>query len=234
VRIAFPNRPSLRHYTSGDLARLRADGNIEFLGRADQQVKIRGYRIELGEIESALRDHEAVRDAVVVVREDDIKNKRLIAYVAPKERREKQQLTNELRSFLKLRLPSFMLPALFAFREAIPVTANGKIDRAALESAAETTKGEQLCGVRSATEQTLTEIWARVLKLEQVGVNDNFFDLGGDSILAAQILARATRAGLPLTPRQLFKHQTVAELSALLDAKNGSPMNLAAARELNE
>ena len=98
----------------------------------------------------------------------------------------------------------------------------------------ETTKGGQLCGVRSATEQTLTEIWARVLKLEQVGVNDNFFDLGGDSILAAQILARATRAGLPLTPRQLFKHQTVAELSALLDAKNGSPMNFAAARELNE
>jgi aryl carrier-like protein len=158
----------------------------------------------------------------------------LIAYVAPKEKREKQQLTIELRSFLKLRLPPFMLPALFAFREAMPVTANGKIDRAALESVTETTGGVQSSGVRSATEQTLTEIWARVLKLEQIGVNDNFFDLGGDSILAAQILARATRAGLPLTPRELFKHQTIAELSALLDARNGSPMNLVAAAELNE
>ena len=233
VRISFLSRPEARLYKSGDLARLRADGNIEFLGRADQQVKIRGHRIELGEIESALRDHEAVGDAVVVVREDDIKNKRLIAYVAPKEKREKQQLTNELRAFLKLRLPPFMLPALFAFREAMPVTANGKIDRAALESATETTQGGQSCGVRSATEQTLTEIWARVLKLEQVGVNDNFFDLGGDSILAAQILARATRAGLPLTPKQLFKHQTIAELSALLDARNETPMNFAAATELN-
>ncbi|MEY2527307.1 MAG: hypothetical protein QOE73_2078, partial [Verrucomicrobiota bacterium] len=129
VRISFPNRPQARLYKSGDLARLRADGNLEFLGRADQQVKIRGHRIELGEIESALRDHEAVRDAVVVVREeDDSENKRLIAYVAPKESREKEQLTNELRSFLKLRLPPFMLPASFVFREAMPVTANGKID----------------------------------------------------------------------------------------------------------
>jgi aryl carrier-like protein len=176
-----------------------------------------------------------VRDAVVVVREeDDSKNKRLIAYVAPKESREKEQLTNELRSFLKLRLPPFMLPASFVFREAMPVTANGKIDRAALESATETTRCGQLCGVRSVTEQTLTEIWAHVLKLEQVGVNDNFFDLGGDSVLAAQILARATRAGLPLTPKQFFEHQTIAELSALLDGRNGSRMNLAVATELNE
>lgn len=233
VEISFRDHAEALLYKSGDLARLRADGNIEFLGRADQQVKIRGHRIELGEIESALRDHEAVRDAVVVVREDDIKNKRLIAYVAPKERREKQQLTNELRAFLKLRLPPFMLPALFAFREAMPVTANGKIDRSALQSSNENTQGcGQACGARSATEQTLTEIWASVLNLRQVGVHDNFFDLGGDSILAAQILALAKREGLALTPKQLFMHQTIAELSTMLAAKNESSTNSAAAKEL--
>jgi len=225
-KIPFRNHSETLLYKSGDLARLRADGNIEFLGRVDQQVKIRGHRIELGEIESALRDHDAVRDTLVVVREDDMKNKRLIAYVTPKEKRDEQQLTNELRAFLKLRLPPFMLPALFAFRESMPVTANGKIDRAALESSTETAQFSGVTrGARSATEQTLTEIWASVLKLEQVGVHDNFFDLGGDSILAAQILARATRAGLPLTPKQLFMHQTISELSALLDAKSKGSTN---------
>lgn len=234
VKVSFRNGPEQLLYKSGDLARLRADGNIEFIGRVDQQVKIRGHRIELGEIESALRDHDAVRDALVVVREDDIKNKRLIAYVAPKEKRDEQQLTNELRAFLKLRLPPFMLPALFAFRESMPVTANGKIDRAALESSTETT---QCSGVtrdaRSPTEQTLREIWASVLKLEQIGVHDNFFDLGGDSILAAQILARATRAGLPLTPKQLFMYQTISELSALVDAKGKGSTSSAVAKEQN-
>ena len=221
IRNPFSSDPEARVYRSGDLARLRSDGNIEFLGRADNQVKIRGYRVELAEIESVLLDHAGIREAVVGFCEDETGNGRLIAYVAPKTSGAEQELTAELRGFLKARLPAYMLPASFEIREALPVTANGKIDRGALEKSMKTIAGSGAGAARSPVEATLTKIWAEVLRLDRVGIYDNFFDLGGDSILGAQILARAARAGLSLTPKQLFERQTIAELSPLLKNRNG-------------
>jgi len=211
----FGPRPGARMYRTGDLARYQADGNIEFLGRIDHQVKIRGFRIELGEIESTLARHSAVREAVVVAREDSPGDKRLVAYVVPQEGQTPPTL-GELRAFLKQQLPEYMLPAVFVTLAALPLTPNGKIDRRALPAP----DGERpdlerpYLAPRTPVEQALAAIWAEVLGLEQVGVEDNFFELGGDSILSIQIVARAAQAGVHLTPKNLFEHQTVGELAA--------------------
>jgi len=224
-----------RLYCTGDLGRYLPDGTIEFLGREDFQVKLQGYRIELGEIEAALRAHPAVQTAVVVALGEARGHKRLVAYVVPAEtlndeRRtmngpewssssfsvQRSALAGELRTFLAARLPAYMLPAAFVLLDALPLNANGKLDRAALPSPdlPRLAQEERFVMPRSAIEQALADIWVEVLGLERIGVHDNFFDLGGDSILGIQITARANRAGLQLTPKQIFQSQTIAELSS--------------------
>jgi amino acid adenylation domain-containing protein/non-ribosomal peptide synthase protein (TIGR01720 family) len=214
-------RPGERLYRSGDLGRFLPNGEVEYLGRLDHQVKIRGFRIELGEIEAALAAQAGVRQAVVVVRSDgsdgsdqsdrSLGDRRLVAYVVG------EATAEELRQSLRERLPDYMVPAAFVRLAALPLNANGKVDRKALSApeAAPEQPGSRAGHVapRTREEELLATVWAQVLRLPRVGVNDNFFELGGDSILSVQIVARARQAGLLFTTRQLFEHQTVAGLA---------------------
>ncbi|MEG5160088.1 amino acid adenylation domain-containing protein [Microcoleus sp. AT3-A2] len=211
----FSNSPDARLYKTGDRARYLPDGNIEYLGRIDSQVKIRGYRIELGEIEETLRQHSAVRDAVAIARDDGSGNKRLVAYVVLNQ--DKLPSISNLRGYLQEKLPEYMVPAVFVTLESLPLTPNGKIDRKALPAPERDRPEleEAFAAPRTAIEKILAEIWAQVLGLEQVGIDDNFFELGGDSILSIQVISKANRAGLQLTPKQLFQHQTIAQLAAV-------------------
>ncbi|MEH2154021.1 amino acid adenylation domain-containing protein [Nostoc sp.] len=211
--IPNPFAPERRLYRTGDLVRYQADGNIEFLGRIDYQVKIRGFRIELSEIEATLTQHPQVRDAVVIAREDIPGVKNLAAYVIPELT---QPSSNELRLFLKSKLPSYMVPASFTVLEALPITPNGKVDRRALPVPEfESDESTGFVSPHTHTEEVLAKIWRDVLVLKQVGIHDNFFELGGDSIISMQIIAKGNQAGLKLTPKQLFQHQTIAELATV-------------------
>jgi amino acid adenylation domain-containing protein/non-ribosomal peptide synthase protein (TIGR01720 family) len=212
----FSNEPGARLYRTGDLTRYLPDGNIEFLGRVDQQVKIRGHRIELGEIETVLGEHPDVREVVVIAREDESGEKRLIAYVVSTEQ---APSVSELHSYLKEKLPQYMIPSAFMLIDEMPLTANGKVDRKALpaQDDARPELETLYTAPRTAVEEIVAGIWSEVLKVERVGIYDNFFELGGDSILGIQIVARANQAGLHLTPKLLFQYQTVAELVATVD-----------------
>ncbi|HBB87820.1 MAG TPA: hypothetical protein DC047_09415 [Blastocatellia bacterium] len=201
-----------RLYRTGDLARFNEDGNLVYLGRIDNQVKIKGFRIELDEVETILNQFAGVRECAVVAREDATGEKRLIAYVvedAP------QAEVDELRKAMKSKVPEYMVPSTFVKMEALPLTTNGKVDRQALPAPDRKQNGctENCATKHSQAEKTLMKIWAEVLKVEKVGLNDNFFDLGGDSILGTLILARAAQAGVKFSPRQLFEHQTIAALT---------------------
>lgn len=197
-----------RLYRTGDRVRHLPSGNLEFLGRTDDQIKLRGFRIELGEIAAVLQQHPAVQQAICLLRDDDPEPPRLVAYaIAPDADPE------ELRDYLATKLPDYMVPAAIVLLRTFPLTANGKLDRQALpvprcqaaESVAPTNEAEQ----------TLATIWQELLGIEAIGIHDNFFELGGDSILSIQVIARANQAGLQLTPRQLFEHQTIAALAAV-------------------
>ena len=198
---------------------------LEFLGRLDHQVKVRGHRIELGEVEAALAAHPAVREAAALVREDAPGDRRLVAYVTrrtiptiPRTPRHQEAPLHQLRDYLQDRLPAYMVPAAVVVLEALPLSPNGKVDRKALPAPAPDGAPSGAGAVtppRTPAEHVLAAIWADVLRLERVGIHDNFFDLGGDSILSIQVVARANQAGLRLTPRQLFQHQTVAGLAAV-------------------
>jgi amino acid adenylation domain-containing protein/non-ribosomal peptide synthase protein (TIGR01720 family) len=215
----FSPHRGARMYRTGDIARRLPDGNVEFLGRADQQVKIRGYRIELGEIESALSKHEEVREAVVVERRDASGTGRLIAYVVSR-----RPLGREaLQAFLSHTLPSYMVPASFVFLKSLPITRNGKVDRSALPDpgSAQAQRTEGYVAPRTPIEEMLAKIWSEVLGREPIGIHDNFFELGGDSILSIQIISRANRAGLHLTAKHVFQHQTIAELSPMAMTNRG-------------
>ncbi len=205
-----------RLYRTGDLARFLPGRDVEYLGRIDQQVKIRGFRIELGEIESVLCLHPAVRQAVVVAREDAPGEKRLAAYlvVSPPP-----PPVSVFRDHLKAKLPEYMVPSAFVILDQIPLTANGKVDHRRLPPPEphRPDLAERYVGPRTTTETCLASIWARVLRLERVGIHDNFFELGGDSILSLQIISLARQAGLGLTLRALFAHQTIAELATDVD-----------------
>ncbi|WP_416233567.1 amino acid adenylation domain-containing protein [Cronbergia sp. UHCC 0137] len=192
-------------YKTGDRARYRLDGNIEYLGRLDNQVKIRGFRIELGEIESVLNGHSAVKECVVIVRE-----KQLIAYFIPSD-----TTPDNLREFLQQRLPDYLIPHFFVALESLPLTVNGKVDRQKLP-APEITSFPDGTKPRNDIEAKLVEVWSSVLKLSQVGIYDNFFALGGDSILAIQVISKVNQVGLQLTPKQLFQYQTIAELASVV------------------
>ncbi|MCY1078492.1 non-ribosomal peptide synthase/polyketide synthase [Archangium lansingense] len=206
-----------RLYRTGDRARFLADGAIEYLGRLDDQVKVRGFRIEPGEIESALLRHPHVRSAAVVVREDVPGDRRLVAYVIPAG---DEPAPTSLRSFLGNSLPEYMVPSAFVTLEALPLSPSGKLDRRALPAPARVRAGSGDSSVepRNEMERRLAEIWAGVLGLERVGAHDRFFELGGDSILGLQVIARARQAGLRLTVRQLFQHQTLAELARVAES----------------
>ncbi|MEU3026957.1 amino acid adenylation domain-containing protein, partial [Streptomyces incarnatus] len=210
-----PFVPGDRLYRTGDRARLLASGDLEFLGRADDQVKIRGFRIELGEVESALLTHPDVRDAVVLPWQDATSRSRLVAYVVGEGA---DVGAPGLRAHLSELLPDYMMPALYVPLERLPLTPSGKVDRRALPapdlSAART--GTDHTAPRDTTEETLATVWADVLGIERVGVHDNFFDLGGDSILSIQVVSRARQNGLHLTSRLLFLHQTIATLAPVV------------------
>ena len=207
-----PYLPGQRLYKTGDLVRYLAGGELEFIGRVDDQVKLRGYRIELGEIRALLLEQDSVREALVMVSGEGA-HQRLVAYlVAAGPVADEAAFIGAVQARLKLALPDYMLPAAYALLAQVPLTANGKVDLRALPEIG-AGAGSRYQGPRNPTEQALCEIWQQLLKTERVGIHDNFFALGGDSILAIQVVARANQAGLGITTRQLFAHQTVAELA---------------------
>jgi non-ribosomal peptide synthase protein (TIGR01720 family) len=189
------------------------DGRIEYLGRVDEQVKVRGYRIELGEVEARLAGHEWVKECAVAAREYAGGERRLVAYVVREGGEERTGLSTELRKYLGGRLPEYMVPGVYVELAALPLTPNGKVDRKALPAPGALTRVEELVRARTPVEEVLAGIWQEVLGAEEVGVHDNFFELGGDSILTIRIISKANRAGLRLSPRQIFQHQTIAELA---------------------
>lgn len=205
----FSQEPGARLYRTGDLVRYRSSHTIEFLGRLDHQVKLRGFRIEPGEIEAVLRAHQVVRDAIVMVREDTPGNQRLVAYVITAE--EGDLSTEILRAYLSKRLPAYMVPSALVFLPAFPLTPNGKVDRKhfPVPTFNESEVRGSYIAPRRPIEALLVDIWAEVLTVEQLGVYDNLFDLGGDSLRSVQIAARAQQIGLTITPKQLLHYQTI-------------------------
>ena len=211
----FSEMPGERLYRTGDVARFLRSGDIEYLGRRDRQVKIRGFRIELAEIESCLARHAAVRDCAVMLREDRPGVKNLVAYVVT---RSEQTTTSELRSFLAGKLPDYMLPAVFVRLEQLPLTENAKLDRNALPRPLDRSAENEVVAPRNATEEIIASIWAEVLGAARVSVQQDFFELGGDSLTATQVISRinlAFQIDLPLGV--LFEHRTVAGLASAIE-----------------
>jgi len=210
----FGDRPGIRLYKTGDLACYLSDGNIEFLGRLDHQVKIRGHRIELGEIEAAISQHPAIRETVVVARLDSADSQRIVAYVVPQK---EQTLTmTELRDFLESKLPNYMVPVALVMLEALPLTPNGKVDRKALP--APDTARPELEAVyhppQTEVEKAIANIWEESLHVEDVGIHDNFFDLGGHSLLLVQVhskLQKIFQRDFPLV--EMFQYPTISCLA---------------------
>ncbi len=203
-----------RMYRTGDLVCWRADGQLQYLGRADDQVKIHGYRIELGEIQTVLAGLDGVEQAVVIARDDRLSDKRLVGYVTGAVD------PAGVRAALAERLPAYMVPAGVVVLDALPLTVNGKLDTRALP-APEYQDGERYRAPTDAIEEILAGIYAQVLGLERVGVDDSFFDLGGDSILSMQVVARARAAGVTCRPRDIFVEQTVARLAQVAGVADG-------------
>jgi amino acid adenylation domain-containing protein len=225
----FTTEAGARIYKTGDLARWQADGNIDFVGRNDNQVKIRGFRIELGEIEARLAEHPAVHEAVVLAREDEPGDKRLVAYVVADQEAEEDDSGNkkaglwisELRAHLSAVLPDYMVPAAYVRMERLPLTLNGKIDRKSLPEPDKDIREQEYVGPRNATEETLCRLWQEVLRRERVGIHDNFFNIGGHSLLAVQVISRIKQAftvEMPLSA--LFAAPTVARMAEHIAAVN--------------
>ncbi len=204
-------------YRTGDVVRYLPGRAIEFLGRVDDQVKLRGFRIELGEIEVVLSQHPSVQASVVVVREEPVGQKHLVAYVVPGDLVKASAFVPELRHHLRQTLPEYMAPSAFVLLDSLPLTPNGKVDRRALPAPERSGlhRADNFVLPRTPTEEKLAAIWRDVLGLEQVGIHDNFFEIGGDSILSIQIVARAKQAGYRIAPNQLFQKGTIAELAAV-------------------
>ena len=212
----FSSNLSDRLYKTGDLARYLSDGNIEFLGRIDHQVKVRGFRIELGEIEAVLNTHPQIQQAVVIAREELPGNKRLVAYVVSED---ESLTTNQLREFLKQKLPEYMVPSAFVTLDSLPLTPNGKVDRKALPAPdGDFAREQEYVAPRTPSEQIIANIFANVLGVPNVGVHDNFFDLGGHSLLATQLISRTQQAfEQKLTLQRLFKSPTIAGIAQSLE-----------------
>src|SRR5581483_1903693 len=221
----FSDEPGAKLYRSGDLAQINANGELEYLGRMDHQVKIRGFRVELGEIESALNAHPGIRESVVIARDTNAGDKRLVAYAVPVQA---APTVTGLRQYLLQKVPDYMVPATFLFLESLPLTTNGKVDRRALPSPGRERPElkSQFVAPRNNREEILAHTWSTVLELDKVGVHDNFFELGGDSIRSITILSRAQQAGLYLTLQDIFQHPTVAELAE--SARTSAPEQMPA------
>jgi amino acid adenylation domain-containing protein len=224
-----PFRRGERIYRTGDFVRFRANGAIEYLGRADQQVKIRGHRIELGEIEARLRQHPTVRQAVVMVREDVPGSKQIVGYVVGEHY--STPVARDLAQFLGGQLPPYMVPTRFVMLDSMPLTPNGKINRKALPAPSRAVVEETatVVGPRSATEKSLVEIWSEVLGVQPIGVTDNFFELGGHSIEAVKLFARITKAfGVKLSLNTLLNSPTIEQLAVTIDtpSSNSAPHRL--------
>ena len=220
----FSETPGERLYKTGDLARCLPDGNIEYLGRMDYQVKIRGFRVELGEIEAVLRSHPAVREAVALIREERAGEKRLVAYVTAAEK--SSSLASELRSFLKKKLPDYMLPSAFVFLDSFPLTVSGKIDRRALPSPDSVRPDLAAAYIEPWTdaERIVANVWQDVLHLDKVGLHDNFFDLGGHSLLMVQVHSKLRRAfEKNVSMVEMFQYPTIASLAQHLNGEQQPP-----------
>ena len=224
--------PGSRMYRTGDLARWRSDGVLEFLGRADAQVKLRGFRIEPGEIEALLLRQAGVAAAAVVARSDagaGGTDQRLVGYVVPQAGAALD--VAQLRAALAAALPDYMVPSAFVVLDRLPLTPNGKLDRRALP-APEVGSERAYRAPRTPAEAVLCSLFAQVLGVERVGLDDNFFELGGDSIVSIQLVSRAREAGLVLTPRAVFQHQTVEGLAAAAERAAGANVPAPAAADI--
>jgi aryl carrier-like protein len=219
----FNKQPGSTMYRTGDVVTRLADGELIFQGRADDQIKLRGFRIELGEIQSVLAAYPGIKEAVVVLRKDPPNTERLVAYFIL-DGSTPSPAHSDLRSFLLAKLPDYMVPAVFVTLQSFPLTPNGKIDRRALPlpDLSASSRSAHYMAPRSPEEQTLSRIWAEVLRLDQVGVNDNLFELGADSLHVFQIAARANKAGLIVTPRQILQFRTIASIVSQLSASESS------------
>jgi amino acid adenylation domain-containing protein len=213
----FSGVPGARLYKTGDLARYRTDGTLEYLGRADDQVKVHGYRIELGEIEATLAAQPKVKSCAVLAREDEPGNKLLVGYLVSRDG--DVPSTDDLRAFLKERLPQYMVPARFVYLDTLPLTPNGKVDRKALPPPPKVTSGAGKGGApRTNTARTIAAFWSELLRVEGIGIHDDFFDLGGDSLNATGLVARLRATfGVELRLASLFDQPTIAGLSEVVD-----------------
>jgi amino acid adenylation domain-containing protein len=213
----FSGIPGARLYKTGDLARYRTDGTLEYLGRADDQVKVHGYRIELGEIEAILAAHPKVKSCAVLAREDEPGNKQLVGYLVSREG--DPPSTDDLRAFLKETLPQYMVPARFVYLDALPLTPNGKVDRKALPPPPKVTSGAGKGGPpRTNTAKSIAAFWSELLRVDGIGIHDDFFDLGGDSLNATGLVARLRATfGVELRLASLFDQPTIAGLSEVVD-----------------
>jgi amino acid adenylation domain-containing protein len=213
----FARSPGERLYRTGDLVRLRADGALDFVGRVDDQVKVRGFRIELGEIEQALQQHPCVDQVLVLVREDRPGERHLVAYIVPRDAPER--LAVELAQHLKGRIPEYALPSAFVLLESFPLNHNGKIDRPRLPVPDESAYARaQYVAARSEMEARLVELWQENLGRERVGIEDNYFAIGGDSIRSISLVSAAKGHGLQFAIKDLFAHPTIAQLAAVVRA----------------
>jgi amino acid adenylation domain-containing protein len=213
----FGDSAGARLYKTGDKARYLANGDIEYLGRLDQQVKIRGHRIELGEIEAVLSGHESVREVAVIAKQEESGDQRLAAYVSLRD----DLSVDDLRSYMRRRLPEYMVPATFVMLDQLPLTTNGKVNRQALPDPAQARPhlDQPYVAPRTAVEEILAAVWASVLGVEEIGVHDNYFTLGGDSIRSVQLLALARERGLEISLQQLFRHQNIDALAREIKLK---------------
>ncbi len=208
-----------RIYRTGDLARWLPDGNVEYMGRIDHQVKIRGHRIELGEIEAVLSRYEGINECIIVDRDDMSGRKHLAGYFTS----EKKISVIDLKTFLKVKLPEYMIPARFTQLDALPLTPNGKVDRDALPDA-DTNRPDmetEYVAPEKEVEQIFADVWMAVLGLTRIGIHDNFFDLGGDSIISLQVVGKLKARGYEINPKDIFEHQTIAELVPIAEKETG-------------
>jgi hypothetical protein len=211
-------------YRTGDLAHYLSDGSIQFLRRRDNQVKLRGHRIELGEIEATLQSHPAVRQAIVVISDNAADERRLLAYVVPQNGDE--LTSDDLRAYMLMKLPAYMVPSQYVLRESFPLLANGKIDRVKLslvQDAGSTLKASYVAPLNE-LEQTIANLWQETIPVERVGRNENFFDLGGHSLSILQVRSKLQRIlNTELSIVTLFQYPTVSSLAEhLRDTQNGS------------
>jgi amino acid adenylation domain-containing protein len=222
IQDCFSSKPGNRLYKTGDCARYLPDHSIEILGRLDYQVKINGHRIELGEIESVLMQHPSVHEAIVITRMEMSGDKRLVAYLVAIN--DKYPDAGELRDFVRKKLPAYMISAVFIRLDSLPLTPNGKIDRKALPVPGDIRELRGYVAPRNEVEKILTSIWQDVLGIEQVGIQDNFFDLGGASIQSLQIVAHSNMMGFRINAENIFEYQTIAELAAHINLSMNDPI----------